>query len=152
MEAKMFDEKEVKEATLEYFGGDELATNVFMTKYCLRDKKGNFREKTPDDMHRRLASEFARMETKFNTEEANSLTEEEIYGFLSDFKYIVPQGSPMMGVGNDYLNVSLSNCVVVDDPETIFLRLWMPARTSLIFSRGAAAWALTLVVYARNME
>jgi ribonucleoside-diphosphate reductase alpha chain len=116
MEAKMFDEKEVKEATLEYFGGDELATNVFMTKYCLRDKKGNFREKTPDDMHRRLASEFARMETKFNTEEANSLTEEEIYGFLSDFKYIVPQGSPMMGVGNDYLNVSLSNCVVVDDP------------------------------------
>jgi len=116
MEAKMFDEKEVKEATLEYFGGDELATNVFMTKYCLRDKKGNFREKTPADMHRRLASEFARMEAKFNTGDTNSLTEEEIYGFLSDFKYIVPQGSPMMGVGNDYLNVSLSNCVVVDDP------------------------------------
>ncbi len=112
----MFDEKEVKEATLEYFGGDELATNVFMTKYCLRDKKGNFREKTPADMHRRLASEFARMEAKFNTGDTNSLTEEEIYGFLSDFKYIVPQGSPMMGVGNDYLNVSLSNCVVVDDP------------------------------------
>jgi ribonucleoside-diphosphate reductase alpha chain len=113
----MFEESEVREATLEYFGGDELATNVFMTKYCLRDKKGNFMEKTPDDMHHRLAKEFARIEDKFITRKSNHLTEKEVYSYLKDFKYIVPQGSPMMGVGNNYLNVSLSNCVVVDNPE-----------------------------------
>lgn len=113
----MFDEKEVREATLEYFGGDELATNVFTTKYCLRDKKGNFMEKTPDDMHKRLAKEFARVEDKFITHKSNHLTESEIYEYLKNFKYIVPQGSPMMGIGNDYVNVSLSNCVVVDNPQ-----------------------------------
>ena len=113
----MFEESEVREATLEYFSGDELATNVFMTKYCLRDKKGNFVEKTPDDMHRRLAKEFARMEDKFITRKSNHLTETGIYSYLKDFKYIVPQGSPMMGIGNDYVNVSLSNCVVVDNPQ-----------------------------------
>lgn len=110
----MYNEEQVKEATLAYFNGDELATNVFMTKYCLRDKKGNYVEKTPDDMHRRLAAEFARMEDKFGD---TGPTENEIYSFLKDFKYIVPQGSPMMGVGNDYVNVSLSNCVVVDNPQ-----------------------------------
>ncbi len=60
----MYNEDQVREATLDYFDGDELATNVFMTKYCLRDNKGNYVEKTPDDMHRRIASEFARMEGK----------------------------------------------------------------------------------------
>jgi ribonucleoside-diphosphate reductase alpha chain len=113
----MYSETDVREATLAYFGGDELATNVFMTKYCLRDEKGNFAEKTPDDMHRRIAAEFARMETKFSSESISALSEDEIYGFLKDFKYIVPQGSPMMGIGNDYVNVSLSNCVVVDNPQ-----------------------------------
>ena len=113
----MFEENEVREATLEYFSGDELATNVFMTKYCLRDKKGNFVEKTPDDMHKRIASEFARMEDKFIGRKSNHLTEAHIYSYLKDFKYIVPQGSPMMGIGNDYVNVSLSNCVVVDNPQ-----------------------------------
>jgi len=112
----MYKEEEVREATLEYFNGDELATNVFMTKYCLRDKKGAFTEKTPDDMHRRLAREFARIEDKFITRKSNHLTEDEIYSFFQNFKYIVPQGSPMMGIGNDYVNVSLSNCVVVDSP------------------------------------
>ena len=113
----MFGEEEVRTATLTYFGGDELATNVFMTKYCLKDAKGNFIERTPDDMHRRIAKEFARMEDKFITRESNHLTEDAIYSFLKDFKYIVPQGSPMMGIGNDYVNVSLSNCVVVDNPQ-----------------------------------
>ena len=113
----MFEENEVREATLEYFEGDELATNVFMTKYCLRDKKGKFVEKTPDDMHRRLAKEFARIEDKFITRKSNHLTESEIYSCLQNFKYIVPQGSPMMGIGNNYVNVSLSNCVVVDSPQ-----------------------------------
>ena len=113
----MFDEHIVQAATLEYFRGDELATNVFMTKYCLRDGKGNFLEKTPDDMHKRLAKEFARMEDKFLTRKSNHLSESEIYSYLKDFKYVVPQGSPMMGIGNDYVNVSLSNCVVVDNPQ-----------------------------------
>ena len=113
----MYNEEEVREATLAYFNGDELATNVFMTKYCLRDEKSNFVEKTPDDMHKRIASEFARMEDKFIGRKSNHLTEEEIYSYLQNFKYIVPQGSPMMGIGNDYVNVSLSNCVVVDNPQ-----------------------------------
>ena len=113
----MYNESEVREATLEYFSGDELATNVFMTKYCLKDKQGNFIEKTPDDMHRRLAKEFARMEDKFITRKSNHLTEDEIYSYLKDFQYIVPQGSPMMGIGNNHVNVSLSNCVVVDNPQ-----------------------------------
>ena len=113
----MFSLDQVTEATLEYFNGDELATNVFITKYCLRDKKGNLLEKTPDDMHQRLSQAFARMENKFSADGTGTITEEEIYSFLKDFKYIVPQGSPMMGIGNDYVNVSLSNCVVVDNPQ-----------------------------------
>ena len=113
----MYNEGEVREATLDYFDGDELATNVFMTKYCLRDNKGNYVEKTPDEMHHRIASEFARMEDKFIGRKSNHLTETEIYSYLQNFKYIVPQGSPMMGIGNNYVNVSLSNCVVVENPE-----------------------------------
>ena len=115
-----YTEEQVYQETLDYFNGDKLATNVFMTKYCLKNKDGNFVEKTPDDMHRRLASEFARIEYKFaSTEEGfvNALDESEIYSFLKDFKFIVPQGSPMMGIGNNYVNVSLSNCVVVENPE-----------------------------------
>ena len=109
----MYDEQQVKKETLKYFAGDELATNVWMTKYCLKDKLGNHMEKSPDDMHRRLASEFARIESGFQ----NSLAEEEIYSLLKNFDYIVPQGSPMFGIGNDYVNASLSNCVVVASPE-----------------------------------
>jgi ribonucleoside-diphosphate reductase alpha chain len=113
----MFEDSDVREATRDYFGGDELATNVFMTKYCLRDKRGNFVERTPDAMHRRMAKEFARIEAKFEGGKNSYLTENEIYSFFKDFKYIVPQGSPMMGIGNDYVNVSLSNCVVVENPQ-----------------------------------
>ena len=105
----------VKEKTLEYFNTDELATNVFTTKYALKNKKGEFVEKTPDDMHRRLTKEFARIEDKFGG--TSQLSEETIYNLFKDFKYVVPQGSPMMGIGNDYVNVSLSNCVVVNSPE-----------------------------------
>ena len=101
----MYTEEQVREATLEYFKGDELATNVFMTKYCLKDREGNFQELTPRDMHKRLASEFVRMETKFGGPRA--LTEEKIFNHLDNFAYIVPQGSPMMGIGNNHVNVSL---------------------------------------------
>ena len=102
-------------ATLEYFNGDELATNVWVSKYALKDTEGDLREETPDDMHQRLASEFARIEKKFNS--GHEMSQEKIYSYLKDFKYIVPQGSPMMGIGNDYVNVSLSNCVVVESPS-----------------------------------
>jgi len=112
----MYNESMVRDTTLDYFNGDELATNVFMTKYCLRDKKGTFMEKSPDDMHRRIAREFARIEDKFECGKNAQLTQEEIYSYLKDFKYIVPQGSPMMGIGNNHVNVSLSNCVVVESP------------------------------------
>ena len=110
----MIDREHVKEETLKYFGNDELAANVWMSKYCLKDSQGNLLEKTPDDMHKRLAIEFARVENKFNGTRA--LSEENIYKFLKDFKYIVPQGSPMMGIGNNHSNVSLSNCVVIAPP------------------------------------
>jgi ribonucleoside-diphosphate reductase alpha chain len=111
--SKFFSFDEVQSKTLEYFNGDKLATTVFMNKYCLRDKEGNFVEQTPDDMHKRIASEFARIEAKFG----GGLSEEEILNYISGFKYIVPQGSPMYGIGNDYVQVSLSNCVVVENPE-----------------------------------
>ena len=111
----MYTEEQVREATLDYFQGDELATNVFMTKYCLKDREGNFQELTPRDMHKRLASEFARIESKFGGPRA--LSEDKIFNYLDNFKHIVPQGSPMMGIGNDFVNVSLSNCVVVASPE-----------------------------------
>jgi len=107
--------KLAKKETLEYFNGDELATNVFLTKYALKNKENEFVEKTPNDMHKRLAKEFARIEDNFGG--ANKLSEEKIYELLKDFKYIVPQGSPMMGIGNNYVNVSLSNCVVVESPQ-----------------------------------
>ena len=99
----------------EYFGGDGLAANVWLTKYALKDQSGKILEETPDDMHNRIASEFARMENKFGGE--NALSQEQIYDLIKNFKYIVPQGSPMMGIGNNHVNVSLSNCVVVASPE-----------------------------------
>ena len=111
----MFDKELVQGETLRYFGGDELAKNVFLTKYCLKNKNGDFLERSPDDMHRRLSKEFARIEAKFGGD--RSLSEKEIYEHLKDFKYIVPQGSPMMGIGNNEINVSLSNCVVVESPQ-----------------------------------
>jgi ribonucleoside-diphosphate reductase alpha chain len=111
----MFTRDEVYNSTLAYFNGDELATNVWMTKYALKNKDGEFQERTPDDMHQRLASEFARVEKDFNS--GHELSQEQVYEYLKDFKYIVPQGSPMMGIGNNYVNVSLSNCVVVESPR-----------------------------------
>ena len=105
--------EEVHKATLEYFDGDELATNVWTSKYALRDLEDNYYEKTPDDMHRRLAKEFARIEAKY----PKSMTENEIYNLFKDFKYIVPQGSPMSGIGNPFQIQSLSNCFVISSPE-----------------------------------
>lgn len=104
----------VTRETSEYFEGDDLATNVFITKYALRDKDGAFHEKNPNDMHIRLANEFGRIEDKFG---GNKMSKEEVFDSIKGFEKIVPQGSPMYGIGNNFVNVSLSNCVVVESPE-----------------------------------
>jgi len=94
-----------------YFNGDDLAAKVWTAKYALKDSFGNIYEKSPIEMHRRLAKEIARIEKKY----PNPLTEDQIYDLVKDFKYIVPAGSPMSGIGNKYQAVSLSNCFVIGD-------------------------------------
>ncbi len=100
--------EEIMKSSIEYFGGDELAANVWMNKYALRDDDKIY-ELNPDMMHHRLASEFARIEHNY----PNPMSEEEIYELLKDFRYVIPQGSPMSGIGNDFQVVSLSNCFVI---------------------------------------
>ncbi len=109
MKKEIYNQSDVEKATLEYFRGDELAAKVWATKYALKDSFGNIYEKTPDDMHWRLASEIARIEEKY----PNPLSKEELFELLRNFRYIVPQGSPMTGIGNDHQVASLSNCFVI---------------------------------------
>lgn len=109
MESKHYSYDEAYDATLKYFGGDELAARVWVSKYALKDSFGNIYELTPDDMHHRIASEIARIESKY----PNPMSHDEVFGYLKDFKYIVPQGSPMSGIGNSYQVGSLSNCFVI---------------------------------------
>lgn len=106
---KTFTYDEAFEASLKYFGGDELAARVWVNKYAMKDSFGNIYEKSPEDMHWRIAREIARIEQKY----ANPMSVEEIFGLLDHFRYIVPAGSPMTGIGNDYQVASLSNCFVI---------------------------------------
>jgi ribonucleotide reductase alpha subunit len=106
---KIYSRDEVFKACLEYFEGDELAAQVWINKYALKDSMGNIYELTPNDMHRRIAKEFARIEANYD----NGLGEEEIFDLIKRFKYIVPQGSPMAGIGNNFQYVSISNCFVI---------------------------------------
>jgi ribonucleotide reductase alpha subunit len=103
----------LKEGT-NYFNGDELAGKVFVDKYSLKDKNGNYYESTPKEMHNRLASEFARIEEK---KFKNPLNKEQIFELFDKFKYIIPAGSPMYGIGNDFQIISLSNCYVLETPQ-----------------------------------
>ena len=103
-EFKQYTPEEIMKSSVDYFHGDELAANVWMNKYALRDEDRIY-ELNPDMMHRRLAAEYARIEEKYQ----NPMGEEEIYQLLKDFRYIVPQGSPMSGIGNNFQVVSLSN-------------------------------------------
>ena len=100
---------EAFKASTEYFGGDELAAKVWVSKYALKDSFGNLYERTPDDMHHRLAREISRIENKYE----NAMSEEEVFELIQHFRYIVPQGSPMSGIGNDFQVGSLSNCFVI---------------------------------------
>jgi len=106
---KTYSNEEAFEASLKYFQGDELAARVWINKYALKDSFGNLFELTPDDLHHRLSSEIARIEKKY----PNPLSEKELFELFEQFKYIVPQGGPMTGIGNDFQTGSLSNCFVV---------------------------------------
>ncbi len=122
--------QEVLKATIEYFDGDELAASTWINKYCMRDENGNYVEKTPADMHRRMAREFARIEHQYSEkvhlngsvkhlsaygQHRDLLTEDTIYHLFSQFRYIIPQGSVMSSLGNPYIIASLSNCVVLPE-------------------------------------
>ena len=109
MNHKTYTFDEAFKASLEYFTGDELAAKVWVNKYALKDAFGNIYEESPVDMHHRLANEIARVEKKY----PNPLSEQELYDLFDHFRYIVPQGSPMTGIGNDYQIASLSNCFVI---------------------------------------
>jgi ribonucleoside-diphosphate reductase alpha chain len=106
---KLYSMEEAKEKSTVYFRGDNLAANVWVNKYALKGSDGQLFELTPDDMHRRIAKELARIENKY----PNPMSEEEIFMLMKDFKYVVPQGSPMAGIGNDFQIGSLSNCFVI---------------------------------------
>ncbi|MEI6681598.1 MAG: adenosylcobalamin-dependent ribonucleoside-diphosphate reductase [Bacteroidota bacterium] len=106
---KIYSFAEVIEKSTEYFKGDSLAANVWANKYALKNSEGHLFELTPDDMHHRIAREIARVEKKY----PNPMSEEELFELMRNFKYIVPQGSPMAGIGNDYQIGSLSNCFVI---------------------------------------
>ncbi|MHB0754725.1 adenosylcobalamin-dependent ribonucleoside-diphosphate reductase [Polaribacter sp. M15] len=106
---KTYLREEALQAAKTYFKGDELAASVWLNKYALKDSLNNIYEKSPDEMHQRIASEIARIEQKYK----NPLTEQEIFDVIKNFKYIVPQGSPMAGIGNPFQIASLSNCFVI---------------------------------------
>ena len=109
VQPRVYTNEEAFSHSLEYFRGDELAARVWVAKYALKDSHGNLFELTPDDMHRRLAREIARIEKKY----PNPLTEDDIFDLMKGFRYIVPQGGPMTGIGNDFQIASLSNCFVI---------------------------------------
>ncbi|EOR93446.1 Ribonucleotide reductase of class II (coenzyme B12-dependent) [Arcticibacter svalbardensis MN12-7] len=106
---KTYTSDEAYQESLKYFDGDDLAARVWVNKYALKDSYGAIFEGTPDDMHHRIASEIARIEQRY----PNPLSEEEVFNLIKNFKYIIPQGSPMTGIGNPYQIASLSNCFVI---------------------------------------
>ena len=109
MEQKIYTYEEAYNAALNYFEGDELAARVWVNKYAMKDSHGNIYEQSPVDMHWRLANEIARIEQKY----PNPVSAQEVYDLLAHFRYIIPAGSPMTGIGNPYQVASLSNCFVI---------------------------------------
>lgn len=133
---------EALEESIKYFEGDELAAKVFLDKYALRDENDNILESTPRDMHKRLAKEFAKIEAdKFD----KPLTEEEIFNLFDKFKYIVPQGSPMFGIGNSYQYISIGNCFVLPSPSDSILGInYLDTQIAAISARrGGVGWDIS---------
>lgn len=112
---KIYSYEEAVKTAIEYFGGDELAGTVWVNKYALKDSIGNIYEKSPDDMHWRIAKEIERIELKKGY--PNPISSQKVYELLKKFKYIIPQGSPMSGIGNKFQKVSLSNCFVIGNEK-----------------------------------
>ena len=135
----MYSYQEAFTASIDYFEGDELAAKVFVDKYALRDNNDVILEKTPSDMHHRLAKEFARIEKK---KFKNPLSEEKIFGLFDKFKKIVPQGSPMYGIGNKYQYVSIGNCFVIPNPLDSYLGIMYTDTqiTQISSRRGGVGW------------
>ena len=119
MEKKTYSYDEAYNASLQYFKGDELAARVWVNKYAVKDSFGNIYEKSPEDMHWRIANEVARIEAKY----PNALSAQELFDLLDHFKYIVPQGSPMTGIGNDYQS---HHC------PTVSLSVWKELQTHTV--------------------
>jgi len=140
---KTYTFKEVLQASLDYFGGDDLAARTFVTKYALQNLDGDYVEKTPSQMHLRLSKEFARIEAKYD----NPMNEKEIYGLLDRFKYIVPQGSPMSGIGNDYKVQSISNCFVIESPADSYGGILMTdqEQVQIMKRRGGVGFDLSTI-------
>ncbi|MXN92073.1 adenosylcobalamin-dependent ribonucleoside-diphosphate reductase [Flavobacterium sp. Sd200] len=112
--AATYTQEEAVNASLQYFKGDSLAATVWVNKYALKDSEGNIYESTPNDMHHRIAAEIARIEAKY----PNAYTHQQVFDLIKDFKYLVPQGSPMTGIGNPYQIASLSNCFVIGNDNS----------------------------------
>lgn len=140
---KTYTYDDVFAATLEYFGGDELAANTWATKYALKDPDGQFVERTPEDMHRRLAQEFARIEKNYQ----NPMSEQEIFDLLDRFRYIVPQGSPMSGIGNPFKIQSISNCFVIESPADSYGGILMTdqEQVQIMKRRGGVGFDLSTI-------
>lgn len=116
IDRKIYPYEEATKESLKYFNGDKLAADAWMGKYALKNLDGELYEKSPDQMHKRLAREFARIESKY----PNPMSENQIYSLFKNFKYVVPQGSPMSGIGNDNQIVSLSNCFVIGSAQDTY--------------------------------
>ena len=123
---KVISKDKVLIEALKYFNDDELAATTWMKKYAVKNENGEFLEKSPEEMHKRMAKEFARIENRFEKldkenlaklstygKKRTKLTEEKIFNYFKDFKYVIPQGSVMAALGNSHMIASLSNCVVV---------------------------------------
>ena len=140
---KTYSFEEVLQASLEYFGGDDLAARTFVTKYALQNNEGNYLEKTPTQLHRRLSKEFARIEAKY----PNPMNEKEIFDLLDRFQYIVPQGSPMSGIGNDFKVQSISNCFVIESPADSYGGILMTdqEQVQIMKRRGGVGFDLSTI-------
>jgi len=134
---KKYTKAEAIEKSTEYFNGDSLAAEVFVNKYALKDREQNILESTPEQMHRRIAAEFARIEKKY----PSSISEEEIFKLLDKFRFVVPQGSPMFGIGNQYYTTSLANCFVLDVVDSYGGICWADERIAQVAKRRGGTGA-----------